>query len=53
MPQMSPLSWLILYILFTMIFIMMCMINYFSYLPNNPQYTHSSKNYSLSMNWKW
>nr|YP_010895317.1 ATP synthase F0 subunit 8 [Victoriana melanorrhina]WJW73908.1 ATP synthase F0 subunit 8 [Victoriana melanorrhina] len=54
MPQMAPISWLSLFMFFSMIFILFNMMNYFIYIPM----THkSNKNLnkinSNSMNWKW
>nr|QNE85853.1 ATP synthase F0 subunit 8 [Platypalpus cursitans] len=53
MPQMSPLNWLMLFILFTIIFIMFCMINYFSFLQQIPQSQKTMMITKSSMNWKW
>nr|WKU84031.1 ATP synthase F0 subunit 8 [Ocyptamus dimidiatus] len=52
MPQMAPISWLFLFLLFSIIFILFNMMNYFIYIPM----TFKSKNLkisSFSMNWKW
>nr|YP_010040148.1 ATP synthase F0 subunit 8 [Ptychoptera qinggouensis]QOZ38529.1 ATP synthase F0 subunit 8 [Ptychoptera qinggouensis] len=53
MPQMAPISWLILFILFTVIFLIFNSMNYFSYLPNTPSMKTESKIQSNAMNWKW
>nr|YP_010894979.1 ATP synthase F0 subunit 8 [Apystomyia elinguis]WJW73492.1 ATP synthase F0 subunit 8 [Apystomyia elinguis] len=53
MPQMAPISWLLLFVSFSMIFMLFCINNYYSILP--PSKTTSKLN-SLkfnSMNWKW
>nr|QXG19017.1 ATP synthase F0 subunit 8 [Chymomyza costata] len=53
MPQMAPLSWLLLFIIFSFAFIMFCLLNYYSYMPSLPK-SKSLKNINLnSMNWKW
>nr|ALO76631.1 ATP synthase F0 subunit 8 [Melyridae sp. GENSP01] len=50
MPQMSPLNWLILFILFSMVFIFVITLNFYniSYLK-----TYSHKKSPISNNWKW
>nr|YP_010850286.1 ATP synthase F0 subunit 8 [Tomicus minor]WGH11777.1 ATP synthase F0 subunit 8 [Tomicus minor] len=52
MPQMSPMNWMILFMLFSFIFILSMIINYFSfyYFSSPPK-----KNYLMSnmVNWKW
>nr|YP_010010058.1 ATP synthase F0 subunit 8 [Sipalinus gigas]QNS38616.1 ATP synthase F0 subunit 8 [Sipalinus gigas] len=51
MPQMAPLSWLILYFFFILIFFMFNAVNYFTFLykPNKP--APSPK--KIKLNWKW
>nr|QVL28713.1 ATP synthase F0 subunit 8 [Eristalinus sp.] len=53
MPQMAPINWLSLFLLFSMIFILFNMMNYFIYLPSMPKSKTSSKIITKSMNWKW
>nr|ALO70841.1 ATP synthase F0 subunit 8 [Philonthus fimetarius] len=51
MPQMAPLNWLSLFILFTMIFIIFNSMNYFSF-----KYSFKKSNFSKKINkinWKW
>nr|UFZ13885.1 ATP synthase F0 subunit 8 [Neochauliodes tamdaoensis] len=52
MPQMAPLSWLILFIFFTILFILFNIMNYFMAAPT-PELmsSYNLKNYSLT--WKW
>nr|UEK24776.1 ATP synthase F0 subunit 8 [Neoephemera projecta] len=54
MPQMAPLSWLLLFILFSMIFMMFNILNYFCYSPS-PQSTLNETTLTLNppMNWMW
>nr|AMP43732.1 ATP synthase F0 subunit 8 [Heleodromia immaculata] len=52
MPQMAPIGWLSLFILFTLTFMLFCMMNYFLFLPQIKNY-ESKKYSSNSMNWKW
>nr|UPX88398.1 ATP synthase F0 subunit 8 [Nephrotoma quadrifaria] len=53
MPQMSPINWLLLFIIFSIILIIFNTLNYFSFLPLTPK-THltTKKNYT-PLNWKW
>nr|YP_010533954.1 ATP synthase F0 subunit 8 [Condylostylus luteicoxa]UXX49968.1 ATP synthase F0 subunit 8 [Condylostylus luteicoxa] len=53
MPQMAPLSWLSLYIMFTITLIMFCMMNYYIFIPNPPKTFEKSKTLPATMNWKW
>nr|QXG19459.1 ATP synthase F0 subunit 8 [Drosophila pandora]DAA06198.1 TPA_exp: ATP synthase F0 subunit 8 [Drosophila ananassae] len=53
MPQMAPIKWLLLFIVFSITFILFCSINYYSYMPSSPK-SNELKNINLnSMNWKW
>nr|YP_010835940.1 ATP synthase F0 subunit 8 [Scopura montana]WGC89459.1 ATP synthase F0 subunit 8 [Scopura montana] len=52
MPQMAPINWLTLLIMFSLILLIFNFMNYFSFLPSPP--TISTKKISqISMNWKW
>nr|UJG45296.1 ATP synthase F0 subunit 8 [Beris vallata] len=54
MPQMAPISWLTLFIIFTITFIMFNILNYFCFFNNTPQNNSPIKNNLInSMNWKW
>nr|YP_009995522.1 ATP synthase F0 subunit 8 [Ferdinandea cuprea]QNQ07363.1 ATP synthase F0 subunit 8 [Ferdinandea cuprea] len=53
MPQMSPISWLSLFILFLLIFILFNMMNYFIYLPSTIKSKNLDTLNTTSMNWKW
>nr|AML26335.1 ATP synthase F0 subunit 8 [Hydrophilidae sp. BMNH 1274338] len=52
MPQMAPINWLFLFILFIMIFILFNSMNYFSfqYPTKTLSYQKIKKNI---INWKW
>nr|YP_010463412.1 ATP synthase F0 subunit 8 [Peltoperlopsis sagittata]UUK29388.1 ATP synthase F0 subunit 8 [Peltoperlopsis sagittata] len=52
MPQMAPISWLILFITFSSIFLIFNSMNYFSFLPPLPQ-SHKKSISQTPMNWKW
>nr|WKU83763.1 ATP synthase F0 subunit 8 [Argyra sp.] len=53
MPQMAPISWLTLYILFTITLIMFCILNYYSFSPSINKKSLNKSNISLPLNWKW
>nr|YP_010868907.1 ATP synthase F0 subunit 8 [Hilara brevispina]WGU46323.1 ATP synthase F0 subunit 8 [Hilara brevispina] len=54
MPQMSPIGWLSLFIMFSMTFILFCMMNYYSFLPIKPNFmSEDKKTFTNSLNWKW
>nr|ASN65892.1 ATP synthase F0 subunit 8 [Omus cazieri] len=52
MPQMAPMNWMILYIMFIFIFLFINFMNYYLFLIKNPD--NKSKNLITKMlNWKW
>nr|AOY39815.1 ATP synthase F0 subunit 8 [Curculionoidea sp. 1 KM-2015] len=51
MPQMSPLQWTPLYLYFTMLFILIMMINY--YLQKNSSIKTQTNLKKTMINWKW
>nr|YP_010415122.1 ATP synthase F0 subunit 8 [Sphegina orientalis]URX52606.1 ATP synthase F0 subunit 8 [Sphegina orientalis] len=53
MPQMAPISWLSLFLLFSLIFILFNMVNYFIYTPLAPKSKSLTKKTTNSLNWKW
>nr|YP_004934834.1 ATP synthase F0 subunit 8 [Trichocera bimacula]AET13098.1 ATP synthase F0 subunit 8 [Trichocera bimacula] len=54
MPQMAPLSWLILFIIFSITLILFNVMNYFMYIPSYLKSESEQKNIkSNSLNWKW
>nr|YP_010999349.1 ATP synthase F0 subunit 8 [Cricotopus triannulatus]WPM93195.1 ATP synthase F0 subunit 8 [Cricotopus triannulatus] len=55
MPQMAPISWLILFIIFSLTFLLFNVVNYFCFNYNKSM---TSKNYNqkymtTNFNWKW
>nr|YP_010446949.1 ATP synthase F0 subunit 8 [Chyliza bambusae]UTM10314.1 ATP synthase F0 subunit 8 [Chyliza bambusae] len=52
MPQMSPINWLSLFILFSLTFMLFNMMNYFLIIPSSSQSKTSSKS-TKSLVWKW
>nr|AUJ22870.1 ATP synthase F0 subunit 8 [Apocephalus antennatus] len=53
MPQMAPISWLILFIIFSTTFILFNIMNYFMSLNTSPESLKQKSNSFKSMNWKW
>nr|YP_010697687.1 ATP synthase F0 subunit 8 [Hypoderma sinense]WCF76315.1 ATP synthase F0 subunit 8 [Hypoderma sinense] len=54
MPQMSPISWLSLFIMFSMTFMLFNMMNYYCFIPHMPKSKLiNNNNKMISMNWKW
>nr|AXS65463.1 ATP synthase F0 subunit 8 [Cucujoidea sp. 39 KM-2017] len=51
MPQMAPLSWLTLYMFFTMIFFMFNIMNYYSFMYSTKSFQMNKK--KMTYNWKW
>nr|AOY39659.1 ATP synthase F0 subunit 8 [Scolytinae sp. BMNH 1040065] len=51
MPQMAPISWMSLYLFFSLLFFMSCILNFyiFMYIPK----TTSSKKNKTPFHWKW
>nr|WKU83949.1 ATP synthase F0 subunit 8 [Hadromyia pulchra] len=53
MPQMAPINWLSLFLLFSFIYLLFNMMNYFLYLPLMSKSKSLNKITTNSMNWKW
>nr|ULR86964.1 ATP synthase F0 subunit 8 [Macquartia sp. 2 HNL-2022a] len=53
MPQMAPINWLSLFIIFSMTFIMFNIMNYFLYSPSSPKFNLIKNKLTNSLNWKW
>nr|WIL79955.1 ATP synthase F0 subunit 8 [Tenerus hilleri] len=51
MPQMSPMNWIILFIFFTVFFLLINSTNYFINNFNSPKIQKTS--IKKSINWKW
>nr|AVN68335.1 ATP synthase F0 subunit 8 [Amazonina sp. Z256E] len=52
MPQMMPLNWLLLFMFFSLSFLIFNSLNYFIFLPNSLS-SNLSKIPTPKMNWKW
>nr|QHD47953.1 ATP synthase F0 subunit 8 [Neoperlops gressitti] len=53
MPQMAPLSWLILFIVFSCTLVIFNFFNYFSFLSTSPQQAQLHHISPPKMNWTW
>nr|QNP10035.1 ATP synthase F0 subunit 8 [Ochthebius delgadoi] len=53
MPQMAPMNWLVLFITFSMIFLMFNSMNYFSFKYNNLNKNKLFNKKLIKLNWKW
>nr|YP_009772317.1 ATP synthase F0 subunit 8 [Hydrotaea dentipes]QIT03198.1 ATP synthase F0 subunit 8 [Hydrotaea dentipes] len=54
MPQMAPIAWLSLFIIFSITFVIFNMVNYYSYNPIMPKSMPNNNLYKMnSLNWKW
>nr|ANJ70234.1 ATP synthase F0 subunit 8 [Calathus melanocephalus] len=53
MPQMAPMNWLFLYIMFTLIFLMFNFLNYYMFMIKNPSNIKENNYISKILNWKW
>nr|URX53179.1 ATP synthase F0 subunit 8 [Neotermes phragmosus] len=52
MPQMMPMSWSIMFIMFSMIFILFATTNYYINMPSTKIIT-KKKTLMKTLNWKW
>nr|UJG45530.1 ATP synthase F0 subunit 8 [Diplonevra concinna] len=52
MPQMAPISWLLMFLIFIITFILFNIMNYFMFTYNEKS-NISLKIFTKSMNWKW
>uniref|UniRef100_A0AB39A5Y2 ATP synthase complex subunit 8 n=1 Tax=Senometopia prima TaxID=3234324 RepID=A0AB39A5Y2_9MUSC len=53
MPQMAPIGWLSMFIIFSISFMIFNMMNYFLFIPSNPKLTLLSKKMKKTLLWKW
>nr|YP_010025562.1 ATP synthase F0 subunit 8 [Sarcophila latifrons]QOQ35861.1 ATP synthase F0 subunit 8 [Sarcophila latifrons]QTF74362.1 ATP synthase F0 subunit 8 [Sarcophila latifrons] len=53
MPQMAPIGWLSLFIMFSIAFMIFNMMNYYSFTPIMPKSSLVKSNLINSLNWKW
>nr|YP_010730247.1 ATP synthase F0 subunit 8 [Blepharipa latigena]WEG23062.1 ATP synthase F0 subunit 8 [Blepharipa latigena] len=54
MPQMAPINWLSLFIIFIITFLIFNMMNYYLFIPILPKSNLMNNNMKMnSLNWKW
>nr|WNH42030.1 ATPase subunit 8 [Neoperla claviger] len=53
MPQMAPISWFLLFIVFSGTLLLFNFLTYYSFLSPNPLTTHHLKIHQAPLNWKW
>nr|YP_010172889.1 ATP synthase F0 subunit 8 [Melanoplus differentialis]QSH90706.1 ATP synthase F0 subunit 8 [Melanoplus differentialis] len=53
MPQMSPLMWFSLFIMFSLVLILFNQMNFFSFKPEIMKTESKSEKMNKNMNWKW
>nr|YP_009371264.1 ATP synthase F0 subunit 8 [Styloperla spinicercia]ARR75385.1 ATP synthase F0 subunit 8 [Styloperla spinicercia] len=52
MPQMAPISWLSLFIVFSIVLLIFSSMNYYNFTVTPPS-THVKQIHQTPMNWKW
>nr|YP_010725882.1 ATP synthase F0 subunit 8 [Nihonogomphus lieftincki]WDY83484.1 ATP synthase F0 subunit 8 [Nihonogomphus lieftincki] len=53
MPQMAPMSWLLLFLFFTLSMILFNVMNYYLYIPKIQSSQTNNIKKTESKNWKW
>nr|YP_009756875.1 ATP synthase F0 subunit 8 [Tephritis femoralis]QIK50379.1 ATP synthase F0 subunit 8 [Tephritis femoralis] len=53
MPQMAPISWLTLFIIFSITLILYSIMNYYLIIYQTPKFNFKNKLIKNSLNWKW
>nr|QTZ19010.1 ATP synthase F0 subunit 8 [Mycomya sp. WQY006] len=54
MPQMAPINWLSLFIMFTIVYLLFCILNYYNYFLTYPLKTNKiNTSKKKFLNWKW
>nr|YP_010031466.1 ATP synthase F0 subunit 8 [Acroneuria carolinensis]QOV02868.1 ATP synthase F0 subunit 8 [Acroneuria carolinensis] len=53
MPQMAPISWLALFLIFSGTLLVFNFMNYFSFLPQSPSSDQGLRIAQTPMHWKW
>nr|WNH42063.1 ATPase subunit 8 [Neoperla multiserrata] len=53
MPQMAPISWFLLFIVFSGALLMFNFLNYYFFLPTSPLTTQQQKIDQKPLTWKW
>nr|YP_010267387.1 ATP synthase F0 subunit 8 [Neoperla bimaculata]UIF93987.1 ATP synthase F0 subunit 8 [Neoperla bimaculata] len=53
MPQMAPINWFLLFIIFSGTLLMFNFLNYFSFSPVPPSMQHEQKILPKPLTWQW
>nr|YP_009755822.1 ATP synthase F0 subunit 8 [Harpalus pensylvanicus]QIQ23153.1 ATP synthase F0 subunit 8 [Harpalus pensylvanicus] len=53
MPQMAPMNWLLLYLMFTIIFLLFNFLNYYMFLIQNKKILIKNNFLNKILEWKW
>nr|WNH42020.1 ATPase subunit 8 [Neoperla sjostedti needhami] len=53
MPQMAPISWFLLFIVFSGALLLFNFLNYYSFLPTSPSISLHQKIEQKPLTWKW
>nr|ARH54889.1 ATP synthase F0 subunit 8 [Bradycellus ruficollis] len=53
MPQMAPMNWLFLYLMFTIIFMLFNFLNYYMFLIKNKNNLTKNNYMNKILEWKW
>nr|ARH54864.1 ATP synthase F0 subunit 8 [Anisodactylus poeciloides] len=53
MPQMAPMNWLFLYLMFTIIFLLFNFLNYYMFLIKNKNNMIKNNYINKILEWKW
>nr|YP_009707845.1 ATP synthase F0 subunit 8 [Harpalus sinicus]QEU52723.1 ATP synthase F0 subunit 8 [Harpalus sinicus] len=53
MPQMAPMNWLFLYLMFTIIFLLFNFLNYYMFLIKNNNNMIKNNYINKILEWKW
>nr|WNH42031.1 ATPase subunit 8 [Neoperla camerunensis] len=53
MPQMAPIYWFFLFLIFSTTLLMFNFINYYCFLPSPPTAEHKQSINQKSFSWKW
>nr|WNH42018.1 ATPase subunit 8 [Neoperla nigricauda] len=53
MPQMAPISWFLLFIVFSGTLLVFNCLNFYSFLPSSPATTHHQNIKQKPLTWKW
>nr|ASN65927.1 ATP synthase F0 subunit 8 [Australicapitona hopei] len=52
MPQMAPMNWIMLYLMFSITFLLFNFLNYYIFMAHSPSTEGKKFNFKI-MSWKW